>query len=365
MAGSSRFPELDSLRGLAALAVFGWHAARELPFPTSGMADALRLLISFHGQGGRLGVIFFFLLSGCLITWRMLNDAQAGRMRLRSFYLRRALRTWPLHFTVLILAFLLIPFVAESAGQPVHNQMPWWEYALFLANFSMLWHGDPAIGALGVQWSVSIEEQFYLLWPLLLIAARRTSVFIALVALIVLASQWFTATVEARTAYFHLFGNLRYLGLGALLGAAMHLRGGAIGHAVARVPPHLRSLFIGCVPLGAFLLLRWASGDAHRAAVVDALLIGTFGLVLLERSYARDGVLRLDAWKPLPWLGERSYGLYLLHMPAIGLSRWLTGNSPHLAVAAVALALALSLLFAHAAHRFIENPFLRLKARLA
>jgi len=365
LAPSGRFPELDSLRALAALAVMGWHFTRELPFPNTPLADTVRGLFGFHGHGGRLGIVFFFLLSGYLITWRLLGEWRRGRFSLLRFLARRALRIWPLYFAVLVVGFAFIPMITRFAGTPVVEDAPWWLYALFLANVSMLWHGDPAIGTLGVQWSVSIEEQFYMLWPLLLLLLRRPWLFIAAVAIIVLLSHCFAMNADARTAYFHLLGNLRYLGLGALLGALITLRGDAVEGLVRRVPAIIRNAFIVLMPLSVMLLYAWAGDLPPRVVVSDSIAIGAFGLVLLERSFASTGMLRLDAFKPLPWLGTRSYGLYLLHMPAIALARWITAADPSSAAAAIALAVLFSCLFADLGYRLIEQPFLRMKQQLS
>lgn len=359
-----RLPELDSLRGLAAMAVLGWHIARELPFPKDPWAEGLQMAIGFNGHGGRFGIIFFFLLSGYLITWRILQEHGAGRFRLGRFLLRRALRIWPLHYAVLLIGFVLIPFLSGINGHAISEQAPWWLYALFLANFSMLWHGDPSIGTLGVQWSVSIEEQFYLLWPMLLMLLNRTRLFMAAIAIIVIASHGFAMASDGRTAYFHLLGNLRYLGLGAIIGVLVHDRGIAVAGLMESLPKALRSVFVVILPCVLFLISAWAADAPRRLTVLDGLAIGGFCLLLLERTYAGKGMLRLDAWKPLPWLGERSYGLYLLHMPALAMSRWLTDEDPKMALAAVLLTLLLSCVFADASLRWIERPFLLLKDRV-
>ncbi len=359
------YPELDSLRGLAALAVMGWHLTRELSFPTDALAEGIRVAIGFNGHGGRLGIIFFFLLSGYLITMRMLREQREGRFRFGRFMARRALRIWPLYYAVLVLGFLIIPLLTRLMGQPVTEGAPWWSYALFLANFSMIHHGDPVIGTLGVQWSVAIEEQFYLGWALLLLLVRREWLFTACIAVLAMAALAYAWSSEPRAAYFHLFGNLRYLAAGSLLGVWMAHSEERIMERVMRIPAALRGAFVVLLPLLAMALCRWAGFDPSRMAMTDGILVLGFCALLLERSCADDRVLRLDSWRVLPWLGERSYGLYLLHMPAIALARWATGAEPGLCMAAAPLAVLLSVLLAAASFRWVERPFLRLKSRFA
>lgn len=360
-----RLPELDSLRGLAASAVFIWHATREIPSPGGFFAHHVRVALGFDGHGGRLGIVFFFLLSGYLITIRMLRERREGRFRMGRFMARRALRIWPLYYIVLVLGFVAIPLLTRMIGDPVTESAPWWMHALFLANFSMLHHGNPDIGTLGVQWSVAVEEQFYLLWGLLLPLVRTERLFVGCVIVLLIGSTAFAGYSDSLTAYFHFISNLRYLAAGSLLGVLMVSHGNVIMDRINRIPPGIRGAFVKLLPLAVLLLCLWMHGAPLRAALGNTVIVIAFCVLLIERSAARDGVFRLGNWKLLPWLGERSYGLYLLHMPAIALARWITARDEQIALLTLLLAAMLSCLFAHVAYRCIEQPFLRLKERLA
>lgn len=365
MTAAKRFPELDSLRGLAAFAVIGYHLVRQLRFPEGAAWNAMSAAISFNGHGGRLGVIFFFVLSGYLITQRMLLEHRAGRFGFRRFMVRRALRIWPLYYAVLVLGFAVIPWAMHVAGHAVPELPPWWLYALFLANFSMLHCGDPMVGTLGVQWTVAIEEQFYLCWAALLVLVRHERVFIACVALIAVGSIAHATWTDDRASFFHLFSNLRYLAVGALLGALVARRREQVAQAIGRVSAPLRGAGVVLLPIVLFALFVWAGYNPQRVALCDAIAVLGFCLLLIERSFAAPGMLRLDAIRPLPWLGERSYGLYLLHMPAIALARWATDAKPEAAWMAAIMAVVLAIVFADIAYRIIERPFLRMKARFS
>lgn len=365
MSAQQRLPELDSLRGLAASAVFIWHATREIPSPEGLIAHNVRVVMGFDGHGGRLGIVFFFLLSGYLITIRMLRERREGRFRLGRFMARRALRIWPLYYVVLILGFVAIPLLTRMIGDPVSESAPWWMHALFLANFSMLHHGNPDIGTLRVQWSVAVEEQFYLLWGLLLPLVRTERLFVGCISVLLIGSIAFAGYSDSLSKYFHLISNLRFLAAGSLLGALMVWQGEVIMNRINRISPSLRGAFVKLLPLAVLLLCLWMHGSPLRMAFANTVIVIAFCALLIERSAARDGVFRLDNWRLLPWLGERSYGLYLLHMPAIALARWITGRDEQLALVTLLLAALLSCLFAHIAYRLVEQPFLRLKDRLA
>jgi len=118
------------------------------------------------GHYGWMGVDLFFVLSGFLITGILL-DSKNTEGYFRNFYARRCLRIWPLYYCTLLFMFGVIPFVRPSAAHNVFDakSMPWWSYLVYLQNF-LVAVPTSATGPLGVTWSLAIEEQFYLIWPL-------------------------------------------------------------------------------------------------------------------------------------------------------------------------------------------------------
>jgi len=152
------FKNLDGFRSVAALAVVFQHTMNGLGDFYPGPLDVIINKLTKYGE---LGVQFFFVLSGFLITYLLQTEkARLGRIDLPKFYLRRVLRIWPLFFSVLIIAIVILPFLGAKS---VDN---WWLYPSFLSNFDRLI--DSSSNAMAnITWSVSIEEQFYLFWPLL------------------------------------------------------------------------------------------------------------------------------------------------------------------------------------------------------
>lgn len=152
-----RVPQLDAVRGIAVLMVLVHNTGRD---------PALHL--GLLAKDGWMGVDLFFVLSGYLITCILLK-AKGGEGYFRNFYVRRCLRIWPLYFSVLLLMFVAIPVLRPSAAKEIFEprSMPWWSYLIFLQNFFI-----PAItkatASLAVTWSLAVEEQFYLFWPLLI-----------------------------------------------------------------------------------------------------------------------------------------------------------------------------------------------------
>src|SRR3982074_1503320 len=150
-----KIPQLDALRGLAVLLVL---------LHNTDVYPSLHLrLISGNGW---MGVDLFFVLSGFLIT-EILLDTKQSEGYFRNFYARRCLRIWPLYYSVLLFMFVIVPILRPSEAHTVFEarSSPWWAYPVFLQNF-LIPIPTMATGALGVTWSLAVEEQFYLVWPL-------------------------------------------------------------------------------------------------------------------------------------------------------------------------------------------------------
>ena len=146
--------QLDAVRGLAVLLVL---------LHNTDIYPSLHLhLISANGW---IGVDLFFVLSGFLITGILLDTKQSAGY-FTNFYARRCLRIWPLYYSLLLFMFVIVPILRPSDGHAVFEarSSPWWAFPVFLQNF-LIPIPTMATGALGVTWSLAVEEQFYLVWP--------------------------------------------------------------------------------------------------------------------------------------------------------------------------------------------------------
>jgi peptidoglycan/LPS O-acetylase OafA/YrhL len=150
-----KIPQLDAVRGLAVLLVL-LHNTDKYP----------SLHLQWISGNGWMGVDLFFVLSGLLITGILLDTKQSEGY-FRNFYARRFLRIWPLYYSVLLFMFVIVPILRPSEAHTVFaaRSSPWWAYPVFLQNF-LVPIPTLAAGALGVTWSLAVEEQFYLVWPL-------------------------------------------------------------------------------------------------------------------------------------------------------------------------------------------------------
>ena len=306
---------------------------------------------------GYLGVDLFFVLSGFLITG-ILVASKDERGYFSNFYARRALRIWPLYYALLLLTFVVLPIIRPSLSASIFQQShPWQSYLVFIQNF--LGDVQRAFYTIRVTWSLAIEEQFYLVWPVIIwLAPRRMLKPLALGGLFLsIALRWSVqyGLVPPVNFFTNPLTRLDGLALGAFLALWIPeardgmVRWGGIAALVLTVPA---TILLGRI---------WVGHCAFYALVAACFA------ALLCVSIATP-VLR--GWAVFRYTGKVSYCLYLAHVPvfmvvsALGLHEWLFPASPRLnETVQLALSLALCYGVAEVSWRFYERPFLRLKSR--
>jgi peptidoglycan/LPS O-acetylase OafA/YrhL len=332
--------QLDGIRGIAILVVMLHNETAKYPV----------LYLDRIFAHGWMGVDLFFVLSGFLITGILLDSKHADGY-FKNFYIRRFLRIWPLYYSALLLMFVVVPYFRPGEGlQIFRRSSPWWSFPLFIQNF-LVPEPERAAGLLGVTWSLAIEEQFYLVWPVVIRfcserSLRRIAVFVILFSpvLRLLMLSWGIAT------YANTFSRLDGLMIGALLAVVIRSR----EFDPAR---YLRVAWIGLViawPL-AFLTIglkaRWIVYSFSALASASLVYVALF-------SSSRWLQVSLKN-RFLVYTGTISYGLYLLHKIPFNLGQVL-GFTAYPAVAAPLL-LAAAYGIAALSWNFLEKPFLKLK----
>ncbi|MGE3309241.1 MAG: acyltransferase family protein [Limisphaerales bacterium] len=338
MTAKHRLPGLDGVRAFAVAWVILLHAGYSVTYPGWFAGFASR---------GVHGVTVFFVLSGFLITWLLLEEEQRlGAFSLRDFYVRRAFRILPPVF------LFLLGLAVASALVPLEIPVLDWLGCLFF--FRNLTGGSYYTAHF---WSLAIEEQFYLLWPLLLFLTPRRARLPVTAGLCALAPVW-------RQANMMFFGaqNLNWsradllydaLLVGALLALAQRYSGfrkclaGAEWRAYAAFAGGVLLVVVAlALPLPKYLLpLRIPLELAGIALVLKVLVEGR-----------APGVQRVFQWPPAEWIGRISYSLYLwqqVFLPKEPLAVWqqLPWNIP------------LAVGFAFASFHFVERPALRWRER--
>jgi peptidoglycan/LPS O-acetylase OafA/YrhL len=356
-------PALDGLRGVAIVAVMLHNFSAIGELTPMHVARAL--------EWGWMGVQLFFVLSGFLIT-RILLEADRTSGVLRAFLARRALRIVPLYAATLFVYFVIVPRVFDAptivAAEP--HQLWYW---LFLSNW-----GDPlGFGAPGLQhlWSIGVEIQFYLLWPLVAFGAsdrrlRRLClaiVFLSLVCNVGIRAGW---GASAAAVYKFTITRMSAPAIGAL--AALLTRRSAWCGLYEKYCGVL-----GWSSLGVLVLLgAWRHGFKHTDAVVQTIgftvvaLLGAQWLLTIVLGIPALGgaALALPSWKPLRVLGRLSYGMYVLHFPLHWSAMKVVGHvlergpwSPLLQIAYILAAIAVTFGLANVSWWLFERRFLALK----
>ncbi len=337
----TRIPQLDAVRGLAVLLVIMLHASDKYP--------ALHLQALF--RNGWMGVDLFFVLSGFLITG-ILIDAKNSKEYFKNFYARRCLRIWPLYYSVLLFMFVLIPLLRPSEAAVIFEKRssPWWAYPLFLQNF-LVPVPTMATGPLGVTWSLAIEEQFYLIWPLVV---RFCSVEqlrrIALVVICASPLLRLYLSVHGVGIYSNFFCRMDGLMAGALL--ALLVRSPAFEP--VRLVKFAWLFLLVALP-AAIVIDRYNV----RWLVLSFTALSALAFIFLS-LFSESRLVRTVMTNPfLTYTGGISYGLYLLHKIPFDIEQSL--HLDRYPQAALALGLLGSYALAALSWRFVETPFLRLK----
>lgn len=340
-------PDIEGLRAIAVLLVVGYHAG--VPFL----------------PGGFVGVDVFFVLSGYLITRLLVAEVSStGSIDLMRFYARRARRLLPAAVLVLVATIVASALVYAPITQIDIARTALWA-AFYASNIHFALEASSYFGQnlqanpLVHMWSLSVEEQFYVVWPALLLGAvavwrRRPGVAIAVVAGVVViasfaSSVWLTG-VNQPWAFF------------SPLTRAWEFAIGALASFVVWRLPQTVALLLGWVGLAAILTsaAMVTSTTPWPGTAALALALGTVAVLIASASAPASGLAQLLGLRPMQHLGRLSYGWYLWHWPVLTLaSEVMGGLSIPLALGLALVALGL----AEVTYRLVENP-VRQHARL-
>src|SRR3954463_16488766 len=375
-------PGLDGLRAIAVVAVMIYHANHEWL------------------SGGFLGVEVFFVISGYLITLLLVNEYERkGRINLAQFWKRRARRLLP---ALLLLLAGLAVFMVLFRRRPMGRTRGDFTGGIFyVSNWYQIIVGqgytaNEAFVPLRHLWSLAVEEQFYLVWPLIMtvLLARRgggdlsrlaiwfagigVAISVAMGLLFSSGDVAATCTLDQRQGYWTLFGRCinaneaLYLGTlsragGLLMGAAFALvwRPNDVGRGAMREKARMLDAVgaIGLVILGWLMWTMWLSTGGHQFGVRfnSALFRGGFVLadiatllIIAGVTHQRSGLGRVLGIPILNWIGTRSYGLYLYHWPIYQIIRLEAGKA--MTPPQFVFAMLLTVPITEASYRYVELP---------
>jgi peptidoglycan/LPS O-acetylase OafA/YrhL len=360
------FPELDGLRFVAFMLVYLFHGG--LPFEVLTRLIGIRAARVFFDNGG-FGVQLFFILSGYLIATLLLREeARYGRIALKAFWVRRILRIWPLYYLVVLVGFLLLPLLERNFQASQYVLMIRTHFLPFLGfvgNWSMALVAPIAHDWLSILWSVCVEEQFYVIVPLLFVWAapryRLTLVVSLLIGSIAVRFACASYSGSQLLIVFNTFAQFDTLLSGVLL--ALVLGWDRNRPILTRWVRWLEWPLYGAT---IWLITRPHLGEGtiwHRT--MDYVWVWMCGVGIVVTAVWGKGWLRAAlSYSRIVWLGKISYGLYMYHEIALWMrSRifyavpWFANKDELFAVAALALTIGL----AAASYYGYERRFLVLK----
>jgi peptidoglycan/LPS O-acetylase OafA/YrhL len=354
-AGRQYYPALDGLRGLAILLVVVYH--------NFGFINYF-----FFGW---LGVDLFFVLSGFLITDILLKTV-GSKKYLANFYIRRILRIFPLYYLVLILFLIVLPKLNTALDLKYYTDHQVWLWT-YLQNWLYIFNNPGQTNTLNHLWSLAVEEQFYLLWPLIILLIRSPKFLLAFISLLLVAvlglRLWIWSNHIADLAYFNLYTFSRIDGICIGCMIALLLRINPLF--LKKYTPWI-VLFFAILNFAFFFINRSYQFSFPYLALAGYSTFGMmFGLLVNEAVSGETKLInKLFNIPLLKFFGRISYGFYIFHWPVYLLMKpWLGRQFSGIANAAArefiiaVIATLVAIMVSWISFRYYESYFLKLKKR--
>jgi peptidoglycan/LPS O-acetylase OafA/YrhL len=360
------FKNLNGLRFLCFLSVFFYHCF-DTQFNHISTSHVYRFVKYGIFSNANLGVNFFFVLSGFLITFLITKEKQInGTISITKFWVRRVLRIWPLYFLAVFFGFVVFPVLKSFFGQMPSETASIWYYLTFLNNFDVIQKGVPDASNLGVLWSIAVEEQFYLVWPVILSALLIRQYWLAFVAVIAMSLIYRMLNDVGILYHYHTLSCIGDMAIGAL-GAWLISESPRFKSAMV----NLSKFQIGIIYLAFASVFFFRAELFYKFYVVRVIERSVIAvvilLIVLEQCYARNSFFKLSNFKLISGLGRISYGLYCFHLIGILFAKTVTnvlGFNTELwqvLVLIPAVALLISIAISKVSYVYFETPFLKLK----
>jgi peptidoglycan/LPS O-acetylase OafA/YrhL len=371
------FENLDALRFLAACSVFIFHLGREL----GAFFSALDVFSEFIWltkitDKGALGVNFFFVLSGFLITYLMIWEYKIkGTFSYKKFLVRRTLRIWPLYFLVVFIGFVLFPLLIKDyeTNHKVVN------YLIFCANFDEIWFGaSDSVNFLTSPWSIAVEEQFYVVWGLvgtIFLRMARANLgslksVIYLFLIVSFAFRWQHAE-DSRTLYYSTLAVMPDLLVGCLLAIFWHENPEFFNR--MRSVKTWKSIIIYILGFS-LILLKNAIFSGALVVIERYILAFFFAYVIADQVVHRRSLPVASLHNKALKLGKISYGIYMFHLIIMYLFNVYWFKAVNFSGDRIGLVLLSALFYSVCtwvavvmvskfSFSYFESPFLRIKTR--
>lgn len=365
------YPSLDGLRFFAFLIVFLHHTLGGV----SSSNSSINILLKIIQQNGWVGVDLFFVLSGFLITTLLLRERRRfGSYSLKNFWLRRCLRIWPVYYLSLLVGFFIVPFISAHLlgsdysnpkfANQVKTELPL--YLSFLGNWAVVFNGYGYFTNISHLWTISVEEQFYFIWPLILLLITNFKKTLAIGFTIIIVSLLVRLNLALRLVehpgiYTNTFARMDTLILGALLALIIFQK-----PITLKLAKKVSKTYYVILAFATFLLFLSKINVFDPKSVIEVvfgyLIVGLFMVYFcLCAIVTKSAFSNFLSKKMFVWPGKISYGLYIWHMLAINIAIQLS-KSTNIALFLV-LSFGLTITFGLLSYKFYETPFLKLKSK--
>ena len=306
------FPNLNSFRFIAAALVLIHHV--ELFLIENNKVESFSM--GLIKGGGQFGVTFFFVLSGFLITFLLFReDEMKSSISIKNFYIRRVLRIWPLYYLILIFGFFIIPKISiiysdlQSVLDYEYNSKLF-EYILFVPNYTLAKLNIVPFST--HLWSIGVEEQFYLIWPLLIkfFKSKIKVLFSILLIMLLLKSIFYLSVIFNWNGFnFELLRNFLRLtrfecmAIGGIAAYVLYYRKNQILELIFNFKTQYITLFVTLVLIVCNLTIPFLHNYIYSIL---------FAIIILNAAGNKKSIINLE-YKLFNNLGKISYGLYMYH----------------------------------------------------
>jgi peptidoglycan/LPS O-acetylase OafA/YrhL len=349
------FHTFDALRFLAVFLVFLTHAPVYSP------------VLDYFKKSGGIGVQFFFTLSGFLITYIILFEKKKkGKINFKNFFIRRALRIWPLFYSMIAFAFAT-PYILGFLGLSSSNEgysPNWLASCLFLENYKMMFTDSfPNVAPLRVMWSLCIEEHFYLVWGILFyfFPIKKVPLIIGISIIVANLSRLYYINIGLATA--DLFTNIDYFAFGAIPAYCI-ISKEAIITRISQLPEFIKYLIAAFTITYVFIS---PNINFWLQEFIDPWIFGGLFSLLIFFTLPEKNRLYISDFNPMSKAGIYTYGIYLYHTIVINLFLQLAKRTPFdptipaNGILISILSLVVTIGISMASYHWFEKRFLKMK----
>ncbi len=362
------FENLDGLRFFCFLSVFIFHSFRSENL--FNKQDGLHNFLANDIFGnGNIGVNFFFVLSGFLITFLLIEEKKMnGQIAVRKFWLRRILRIWPVFYFCVALGFFIYPMIRTGFGKIYGETANLIYYLTFTNNFDLIKMGLPNTAILGALWSIAVEEQFYFVWPILIFLVPLKRLWLPFIGLILSSLIFRALNDQPRLHEIHTLSCMGDLTIGAI--GAWLISMNAKFKSFMEDPPNSLIALIYILFFGAYLFRDEVLYSNYSIRIFERMIIATIIIfIILEQSFSKNSFFKVKNFKQASRLGIITYGLYCLHFVGIivvtNISKWMAIEVQlwQFILVNIALGFLITLVLSKLSYRYFEHPFLKLKRK--